>query len=737
MIHSSINYNKHEVEEGYTNRLLEIDLSGKQISVKEISGDMRRMFVGGRGYCLKLVYDRTNGATRYDSPENVLAFAGGPFCGETSFTGTGKFIIGTISPLTNTFCDSNVGGHFFPLVKLAGFDAIAVTGKCAEDVLVIIDGNNCKISIVDAPATKNSLLGVEALVEQWNGGGTISNVAFVTSGIGAKNTYFGCINSVYYDVRRKRCRAKQAGRGGTGTVMREKGLWGIVVKCETTKSNSNRPVNRERLREAGKKLRRVIRKVDPNGMSFGTQGTTCLVDMMNDLHLLPVNNYQYGMDDRVKDVSGFIFEEKIFEQKYPDGCFSGCSLACTKGCESYTLKTGPFAGKTVSVDGPEYETVANITNLGIFDIDCVLEYSWYCDEYGLDTISAGVVMSFLFEAYERGLLTSDDTGGLELKWGCVKTVLELLHRMATGECDFAREAGRGVRHMKSWIADRACVRSGRSRKDILAELALFGMECKGLEFSMYICKESLAQQGGYGFALKGPQHDEAWLIAIDQLNKELPTFKRKAVALWWFPLFRTWFNMAGLCKLPWIDVRHPEAKNTKDPAKNLPTVEYYLELVNATLGTQKNLDDLLTESERCYLLHKLINLRQGFGTREHDEIPLRAMAPVFMNEYLSRRDYYEQCLRDEAGVDIEGKTDGEKLAMLQSYRRSQYEKLADEVYKEKGYDRNSIPLDETLQRLGLDKHEYFEIVQSARARVKDREMNRTLHFANQSLKSAV
>jgi aldehyde:ferredoxin oxidoreductase len=113
------------------------------------------------------------------------------------------------------------------------------------------------------------------------------------------------------------------------------------------------------------------------------------------------------------------------------------------------------------------------------------------------------------------------------------------------------------------------------------------------------------------------------------------------------------------------------------------------------------------------------------------------MAPVFMNEYLSRRDYYEQCLRDEAGVDIEGKTDGEKLAMLQSYRRSQYEKLADEVYEEKGYDRNSIPLDETLQRLGLDKHEYFEIVQSARARVKDQETGRTLHFANQSLKSAV
>jgi aldehyde:ferredoxin oxidoreductase len=440
---------------------------------------------------------------------------------------------------------------------------------------------------------------------------------------------------------------------------------------------------------------------------------------MNSFHLLPVNNYQYGVDERAEHISGSIFEEKIFEQKHPDGCFLGCSLACTKGCEKYTLTTGPFVGKTISVDGPEYETAAAMTNLGIFNPDHILEYAWYCDEYGLDTISTGVVMSFLVEAYERGLLAAEDTAGLELKWGCGQTTLKLLHRMATGECDFASQVGRGVRHMKSWIAGRVSSRNGRTHNDVLEELSLFGMECKGLEFSMYITKESLAQQGGYGFALKGPQHDEAWLIAIDQLNKELPTFKKKAVALQWFPLFRTWFNLVGLCKLPWIDVRHPEARNTEHPARNLPTIEYYLELTNATLGTKKTIDDLLAESERSYLLHKLINLRQGFGTREHDKIPLRAMAPVFMNEYLSRKQYYEKYLVDEAGIDISKKTDEERLDVLQKYRLSQYEKLTDEVYDEKGYDRNSIPLDETLQRLGFDKAEYFDILNSARMRVKD------------------
>jgi aldehyde:ferredoxin oxidoreductase len=235
---------------------------------------------------------------------------------------------------------------------------------------------------------------------------------------------------------------------------------------------------------------------------------------------------------------------------------------------------------------------------------------------------------------------------------------------------------------------------------------------------MYITKESLAQQGGYGLALKGPQHDESWLIAIDQLRKELPTFEHKAEALWWFPLFRTWFNIVGLCKLPWIDVRNPQAQYTDAPSRNLPTIEYYLDLVNATFGTARTLDDLLLESEHSYMLQKLINLRQGFGTREFDAIPLRAIAPVFLQEYRSRKDYYDACLRDVAGFALDGKSDEERLSLLQDYRRGQYEKLMDAVYRRKGYDQFGIPLDETMRRLGFDTPEFVEIIKAARERVK-------------------
>jgi aldehyde:ferredoxin oxidoreductase len=719
-VFGELSYTPARVEKGYTDRILRIDLSRHAIWIDEVPEEMRQRLVGGRGYCLQLVFDGTNQETRFDSPENVLALAGGPFCGETAFVGTGKFIAGTISPLTDTFCDSNVGGHFFPLVKLSGFDAIAVTGKSDADVMVLIDGDRGVVSLQEAPARNGSLLEVDEQLEAWKGeDGQVRNVAILTTGQGAENTRFGCLNSIYFDPKRKRGRAKQAGRGGTGTVMQAKGLWGIAVRNNRSKSVANLPVDVERLRKVGNQLRGVIREVDPKALRMAWQGTTSLIDMMNAAHILPINNYQYNQSEQASRISGDVFEHRYFEQGVPDGCFPGCNLACTKGCDAHVLTTGPHTGKKVAVDGPEYETAAAVTNLGIFDPEFIMDYAWYCDEYGVDTISAGVTLSFLFEAFEQGLLTEQDTGGLALRWGEKEDVSALFHAMCEGR-GFGAEAGRGIRYMKGWIAGRAAGRTGQEEGEIYEELSKFGMECKGLEFSMYGTKESLAQQGGYGFALKGPQHDEAWLISLDQIRNEMPTFEQKARALNWFPLFRTWFNLAGLCKLPWIDVRHPEAQFTEIPARNLPTAEYYVELVNATLGTEKTLDDLVLESEVAYMLHKLFNLRQGFGTREEDVIPLRAMAPVYMNEFLSRKEYYEKYLAESASMEIQGRTDEEKLQMLQDYRRLQYERLCDAVYEAKGWDPDGIPRKSTLMRLGFHDPRYLAIIDEARERARRR-----------------
>jgi len=680
-------------------------LNTRSISVRELAPDFKDKYIGGRGYALKLIWDKTSRETRYDDPENVLVMAGGPLCNEPMFPGTGKFVVGTISPLTGTFIDSNIGGHFSSILKMCGFDALAVSGISDRDVVLIIDADKGIADIVEAPdfgheIDQGGLTYGEALIKAFNGGRFSEDIAAVTTGVGSVNARFGIINSLFYDRRRDRLRSKQAGRGGTGTVMRFKGLRAVIVHSSQSRLNANNPVDKEGVKLAGTNLKKVISREDPKQLRLAAWGTPVLIEYMNNFHILPVRNYQYGQDPQAETVFADVFLERYFKQKTPDGCYTGCNLACAKGAEDVVLTRGPKAGQKVGIDGPEYETAAAVTCMGIFDPQFTMEYNWYCDEYGLDTISMGVTSAFLMECFQRGYLTEADTG-YDLSWGDIEAADRLLHETATG-AGLGRICGQGVRRAKDWVAERHKERTGESIETIMAELNKFGMEVKGLEFSMYITKESLAQQGGYGFALKGPQHDEAWLIFIDQVHKEIPTFEMKAEALKWFPLVRTWFNAVGLCKLPWIDVRHPDAALTDNPSQNQPTLELYVKYVNATTGSDKSGQDLLNDSERLQLLQKLINLRQGKGVRASDRIPLRAMAPAYFNEYEARAEYYDDWLREQLGQnDNIPDAPEERHRLLIKLRQEAYEKLCDSVYAAKGYDMNAVPLPETLKRFGL------------------------------------
>ncbi|MFC2027699.1 aldehyde ferredoxin oxidoreductase C-terminal domain-containing protein [Chloroflexota bacterium] len=699
-----ISYEPTKVTGGYTDRILRVDLGTLEISIEELPPDFKNKYTGGRGYALKLIWDRTTRQTRYDSPENILVMASGPLGNEPGFPGTGKFIVGTISPLTDTFIDSNIGGQFGPLLKLAGFDAIAVSGISNKEVVILVNGDAQTISIASAPTygektDKGALSFGEKLLSDVNGGTYSDTIAAVTVGQGASTAKFGIVNSLYFDRRRNRIRSKQAGRGGTGTVMRFKGLRSIITRSSLPKANGNNAIDKDGVRKAGTQLKEIVSKHDPEQLNLSAWGTTTLSEYMDKFHLLPINNYQFGQSPQSPKIFAQVFFDNYFSKKLPDGCYYGCNLACAKGAEDIELKRGPRAGQKVGVDGPEYETVGAVTCMGIFNPDFILEYNWYCDEHGIDTISTGVVISFYMECFQRGFLTTEDTG-YELKFGDEESASRLIHEIASGE-GFGKIAGEGVAFGKKWVVQQAAAKQGTSEDTIMAELDKFGMECKGLEFSMYICKESLAQQGGYGFALKGPQHDEAWLIFIDQVHKELPTFEHKADALRFFPLIRTWFNATGLCKLPWIDVRHPEAANTDNPSRNIPTLNYYVQYLNATTGSSKTLDDVLEDSERLAILQKLINLRQGKGTRVSDQIPLRAMGPAYFNEYESRAEYYEEWLTEQIGTDKVPANLQERHELLIKMRKEAYQTLCDVVYKAKGFTPDAVPTRETVQKFDL------------------------------------
>jgi aldehyde:ferredoxin oxidoreductase len=458
----------------------------------------------------------------------------------------------------------------------------------------------------------------------------------------------------------------------------------------------NRPADADRIRRAGAELTREVVMLDHQQCHMREVGTAHLTEIMNDYDLLPVHNYRFGGHADTHQIASDKFKA-VFSQGIADGCALGCDMACSKAVDGHVLRSGPDRGKAVLVDGPEYETVACVgSNLGIFEPWAIVEINYYCDQYGLDTISFGTLMAFVMECYEAGVLNRERTGGLELSFGSIDGTLEVLHQMARGE-GFGLIAGQGVRRMKKIFAERFGADP--------AFLQDIGMEVKGLEYSGYISKESLAQQGGYGIALKGPQHDEAWLIFMDMVNKQIPTFEDKAEALHYFPMWRTWFGLNGLCKLLWNDVEPEDNAESGAPAKVPRHVQGYCDFVAGMTGREVKPEDLILQSERVYNFQRIFNLKVGFGRRAHDAIPYRAQGPVTAEEYLSRQERYDKQLKEEVGVDPAAMTLDQKRAALRRYREQRYEQLLDAVYQRRGWTRDGIPTLAKVRALGIDRVE--------------------------------
>ncbi|EYE87326.1 aldehyde ferredoxin oxidoreductase [Fervidicella metallireducens AeB] len=696
-------YNLGKVDKGYNNRTLYVNVGDNNIYEKPVTKLMKEKFIGGKGFGLWYLWNAVNEKTKWNDPENEIIISSGPLGGITQYPGSGKSLVVTLSPLTGMPMDSNVGGYFGPLLKFSGFDAIEIQGKAQNDVIVFIDGNKGIVRIEEAPyeAVDSHVLG-EQLTEMFaENEEDKRNISVVSAGSAADHTLIGMLNFTFYDVRRKTARLKQAGRGGIGTVFRDKRIKALVVRYAGVKGNLNNPADQETINRTGIKLHKEIHDLDDKQNKMRKIGTANIIEIMDAYDLLPTHNYKFGGHKDTYKIQSKVFMDRI-TQNVPDGCWYGCSLSCAKAVDNFELKTGPYKGHKVTVDGPEYETAAGVgANCGIFDPDYILECNFYCDTYGVDTISFATITAFLMECYENGILTSEMTGGLELKFGNSKAAMELLHQMARGE-GFGRIAGLGIRRIKKWLVEEY-----GADESFLNDI---GMEQKGLEFSEYLPKESLAQQGGYGLTNKGPQHDEAWLIFMDMVNNQIPTFEDKAEALHYFPMFRTWFGLNGLCKLPWNDIVPLSNRTAAEPAKIPEHVQNYVDIFNAVTGMNIDKEELIIQSERVYNFQRIFNIRMGYGKRIHDRVPYRSQGPVTVEEYESRKDRYDKQLKEIVDYNIEGKTTEEKIKVLRAYRQEQYEKLTDAVYKRRGWTMDGVPTIEKLKEIGMDLPELIEVV---------------------------
>ncbi|PLX10770.1 MAG: aldehyde:ferredoxin oxidoreductase [Marinilabiliales bacterium] len=696
-------YELRPIDKGYNDRTLYINVGSNEIKEKPVPQQMKEKFIGGKGYGLRLLWDATKPETKWNDPENEIVIAGGPICGITQYSGTGKALVVSISPQTDSVMDSNVGGHFGPFSKFAGFDAVEIQGKADKEVIVFLDGVNGKVEIIEAPEEPidSHVLG-EVLHEMYSDDEKDrKNVSVVSAGSAADHTLIGMLNFTFWDNKRKLVRLKQAGRGGIGTVFRDKKIKALVAKVPGVKGNLNNVVDMEAIMERGKRFNREMRELDASQCDMKGIGTAHLTNIMNDYDLLPTNNFQYGHHKDADKIHSKVWKS-FFTQGVPDGCWIGCNMSCAKGVDNYLLRTGPYAGDKVIVDGPEYETTSsNGSIMGIFNPDFTIESNFYCDTYGICTITFGTIMGFVMECYENGILNEERTGGLKLNFGNADAAMEVLHQMGRGE-GFGLIAGQGVRKMKQMFAEK-----GWGDAQFMQDI---GMENKGLEYSQYVSKESLAQQGGYAMTNKGPQHDEAWLIFMDMVNNQIPTFEDKAEALHYFPMFRTWFGLVGLCKLPWNDVEPENNAETDEPAKVPEHVDNYVTVFKAVTGLEFDKHEMIRQSERVYNFQRIFNIRRGYGVRKDDAQPYRAAGPVTKAEYLSKEEHYNKQLKEIIGVDPTSMSIEEKMAATRKYREGQYEKLLDAVYKRRGWNSNGVPKIEHLKDLGMDLPELIETV---------------------------
>jgi aldehyde:ferredoxin oxidoreductase len=708
-------YTKTPLSHGYANQILTIDLGANGIAVNPLDPQIRDYFIGGRGMGLYLLYKRVTPRTSAFDPENPLILSPGPLGGIPQFPGTSKCMAISLSPLTHIAGVSNFGGHFGAYLKYAGFDALEITGIAKNDVMIVIDGFQNEIYIIPAPALDQVFDLEKAIVDQFvRTGREKKDIVFLTNGIGAAHTTYGCINSHYFDATKPvdetkgLFRTKQAGRTGLGSVMMHKNVRAVVVLAQYPHGeNPYGAADWEKVKQAGLKLHKVVKEVDPQSLNMASKGSAGLISFMNKdaYQSLPVKNYQLGSDPHAEQICGTFYAEKLFEQRGMDGCFPGCNLRCTKG-GWVTLTAGEHRGRKVWVDGPEYETAAGFgSNLAMWYPEFIMEANWHCDNYGIDTITTAVIMAFLMECYQRGYLTAEDTDGFMLTWGDQKSALQFIHQLARGETSLAKIAGQGMIELIEWVAAQYTARTGKA--DPREELKRFAMHTKGLPFSLYRTHRSLSMQASYAAASDiGAHHAAAWLVKADLLGA-FPTFQDRARALITYPRVRLGNDNLGLCKLPWVDVFNPDSglrKNT-DIYINPASQEIYADFYNAMLGTNMTWEKIFEQTDRDINLQRVMNvMAYGNKTGEYDWIPDRAIGPIDDSLYEIERDYHDQevgRILEKSAAEIQQMKTAEKREILMKHRKNELRKLIDVYYRERGWTATGIPKAETLKQIGL------------------------------------
>jgi aldehyde:ferredoxin oxidoreductase len=387
---------------GIQNRYLHVDLKSGKYTSGSPEEYLFTEFLGGKGSGLKLMVEK--GLITHDPFDeiNPLVFVTGPFTGTPVQTSARSALV-TKSPLIGTFLDSHAGGHFGPMIKRAGYDYIMITGKSERPVYLHITPETVRFEDATSLWGKGIFEVEKALKSRY----PKSRIASIGPA-GENLVRFACIGTELY---------RQFGRGGAGAVMGSKRLKAVVLEGDRKTDF----YDRDKFMELNTRLTRDIMQ-HPNRAKRYNLGTNMWIRMGQEQgHFLPTRNFQDVHFDGYENITSEAMKDRLKWKSV--GCFN-CGIQCSKMAK----------WKNFEVEGPEYETTAYLgSGCGINDAEAVAFANYLCDDLGLDTISAGVVISFVMEAFEKGILSQADCDGLTPKFGNADAQVSLIKKIASRE----------------------------------------------------------------------------------------------------------------------------------------------------------------------------------------------------------------------------------------------------------------------------------------------------------------
>jgi aldehyde:ferredoxin oxidoreductase len=612
---------------GYTGKILRINLNEKTYRTEPLKINIAKSFLGGRGFNAQRLYQEVRKGIDPLSPENKLMFATGPLVG-TMFPTASRFNVSAKSPQTGIFGDSNAGGHFASEMKYAGYDQIILEEKADSPIYIHILDDKVEFKEGSSVWGQKVLSADEIIKKELKD----KRTQIVLCGPAAENgvKYAGLFTN----------QVRAAARTGMGTVMASKNVKALAVRG----TGSISVAKPKRFKEFVLQLEDEIRNHEQY-LGRRRMGTTRILMMANAAGILPTYNYTKGTYEHAEKVSGERLADEYNVKSR--GCFA-CTIPCSR---IYSIRNGIFKG--LHGEGPEYESLGSFTSrIGNPDIELALYANNLCNDLGLDILTVAGCISWAMELYESGMLTKEETGGLELTWGNPTVLITLIEQIASRE-------GFG-----DILADGSHVAADKLKKghDLTVQV-------KGMDLIMADPRGLKGFGLGYAVSSRGGDHlrSEPFIELSDD-----PSIGKKMFGIPEATLRRADHGKGKLVSYfeDWcavIDSLEP-CKNIMQNMELLP-FDRASEVMEIVTGLKLTPEDIKDAGARIINIERMFGVREGI-TRRDDTLPKRFTQPL-----------------------TEGNSKGHVVDI---------DLMLDEYYLEREWDNETgIPRRDLLERLGL------------------------------------